>query len=198
MNFLKEIEQSISESIAVKRQLLAENYLSLIHKISDTIFQSLSKGKKLLICGNGGSAADSQHTAAELVNRFKINRKPIAALALTTDTSILTSVANDFDYCEVFKKQIEALGKKGDVLLAISTSGKSKSVVEAANAARKMSIKVIGFTGSDASPLSEISDLTLRVPSREVARIQESHLLTIHIICDLIEQRLSRKTNAKK
>ena len=198
MNFLKEIEQSISESIAVKQQLLAESYLSLIQKISNTIFQSLVKGKKLLICGNGGSAADSQHTAAELVNRFKINRKPIAAIALTTDTSILTSIANDFDYSEVFKKQIEALGKRGDVLLAISTSGKSKSVIEAANTARKMSLKVIGFTGCDESPLSKISDLTLHVPSRDVARIQESHLLTIHIICDLIERRLSHKTNVKK
>jgi len=197
MNFTKEIERSISESIAVKQQLLTETFLTLIQEITDTIIQSLSNGKKLLICGNGGSAADAQHTAAELVNRYKINRKPIAAIALTTDTSILTSIANDFSYDEVFKKQIEALGQTGDVLLAIPTSGKSKSIVEAAKIARQMSIKVVGFTGSDKSPLSEVSDLTFHVPSREVSRIQESHLLAIHIICDLIEQRLSGKTHGE-
>jgi D-sedoheptulose 7-phosphate isomerase len=190
MNALQEIQKAISESIFVKQKLLGLSYLKQISKIADLIFQSLKNGKKLLICGNGGSAADAQHTAAELVNRFKIDRKPIAAIALTTDTSILTSIANDYDYQQVFKKQVEALGRRGDILLALSTSGRSKNVLEAVKAAKKIGIKTIGFTGSGVSPLSNQVHLSFRIPSFEVARTQEAHLLTIHIICDLIERRL--------
>lgn len=189
MSTLQEIQKAISESIFVKQKLLGLSYLKRISDIADLIFKSLRNGKKLLICGNGGSAADAQHTAAELVNRFKIDRKPISAIALTTDTSVLTSIANDYDYHQVFKKQIEALGRKGDVLLAISTSGRSKNVLEGVKAAKKIGIKTIGFTGSGSSPLSNQVHLSFKVPSSEVARTQEAHLLTIHIICDLIERR---------
>jgi len=198
MNAHREIQKAISESIFVKQKLLDHVYIRKIFEIADLIFRSLKSGKKLLICGNGGSAADAQHTAAELVNRFKIDRKPIAAIALTTDTSILTSIANDYDYNQVFKKQIEALGRKGDILLAISTSGRSKNVLEAVKAAKKIGIKTVGFTGSNASPLANQAHLSFKAPSLEVARIQESHILIIHIICDLIERRFCGDLHASR
>ncbi len=183
-----EVQNAIQESISVKEKLCEEKYISKVLEISTTIIKSLKNGGKLLICGNGGSAADAQHTAAELINRYKVNRRPIAAIALTTDTSILTSIANDFDYTQVFKKQVEALGRKDDVLLAISTSGKAKSILEAVLSAQKLGLITIGLTGQGPNPLSQSSNLCLEIPSQEVARIQESHLLIIHIICDFIEK----------
>ncbi len=193
---VQEIQDAIEESISVKEKLCDKKYTSKILEISTAIIKSLKNGGKLLICGNGGSAADAQHTAAELVNRYKINRCPIAAIALTTDTSILTSIANDFTYDQVFKKQVEALGKKEDVLLAISTSGKAKSILEAVLVAKKLGLTTIGLTGQGPNPLSQSSDLCLEIPSQEVARIQESHLLAIHIVCDLIEKQFLDQTNA--
>lgn len=191
MSSILEVEKAISESVGVKQKLLKPFYLERILAISKLIIQGLQGGKKLLLCGNGGSAADAQHTAAELVNRFKIDRKPIAALALTTDTSVLTSIANDYRYDQIFKKQVEALGQKGDILLALSTSGRSKSVLEAVRTAKVMGLKTVGFTGGVANSLSKLVDIPLQVPSREVARIQESHILIIHIICELIEKKFA-------
>lgn len=192
---LQVIQKTISESILVKEKLCQSDFLVKISQIARLISKSLKKGNKLMICGNGGSAADAQHTAAELVNRFKMDRQPLAAIALTTDSSILTSIANDYDYHQIFKKQVEALGKRGDVLLALSTSGKSRNVLEAIEAAKRIGIVTIGLTGKGPNPLSQKSNLCIEVPSSEVARIQESHLLIIHIICDLVEQQCAKKSS---
>lgn len=141
-----------------------------------------------MLCGNGGSAADSQHIAAEFVGRFHKERISLPAIALTTDTSILTAVGNDYGYDVVFKRQVEGLGREGDVLIGISTSGNSKNVIEAFMEAKAKGIKTIAFTGEKESRSSEVADITLRVPSTVTARIQECHILSGHIICSFIDE----------
>jgi D-sedoheptulose 7-phosphate isomerase len=151
---------------------------------------SLAAGGKVMACGNGGSAADSQHFAAELLNRFEKERPPLAAIALTTDTSTLTSIANDYRYEDVFSKQIQALGKPGDVLLAISTSGNSPNVIEAIRTAHAKGICVVALTGKQGGKIAALlaaNDIHLCVPADRTARIQEVHLLTIHCLCDGID-----------
>ncbi|MCU4138707.1 MAG: Phosphoheptose isomerase [Thermodesulfobacteria bacterium] len=148
----------------------------------------ISKKGKILIFGNGGSAADAQHLAAELVNRFKKERAPMPAIALTTDTSILTAIANDYDFSEVFSKQILALGKKGDIALGISTSGKSSNVIEALKVAKKLGLYTIGLSGGDGGLMRDFCDYLILVPSRETPRIQEGHLLFLHIFSELLEE----------
>jgi D-sedoheptulose 7-phosphate isomerase len=148
-------------------------------------------GKKVLLCGNGGSAADAQHIAAELVGRFVIERRPLAAIALTTDTSALTAIANDYGYDAVFARQVRALGAAGDVAFAISTSGRSPSVLRAAEACRELGITTIGLTGGDGGALAGMVDVTLRVSaSTQSARIQETHILVGHVICELVDRQL--------
>ena len=145
---------------------------------------------KILVCGNGGSAADSQHFAAELVNRFEVERPGLAAIALTTDTSVLTSIANDYDYVQIFSKQVRALGLDGDILLAISTSGNSPSVLEAIQAAHERNMPVVALTGKDGGKMAGMlrpTDFHICVPSKSTARIQEVHLLALHCMCDLID-----------
>lgn len=151
---------------------------------------ALQDGGKVLICGNGGSAADSQHMAAELAGRFKLDRKPLAAFALTTDTSVLTAIGNDYGYDEVFARQVRGLGRPGDVLVAISTSGLSANVVEAAAAARELGMCVVALVGAKSRHLAGVADLTLSVPSSETARIQEAHEFLIHAICEAVELHL--------
>ena len=154
---------------------------------------SLKSGGKALACGNGGSAADAQHFAAELVNRFERERAPLAGLALTTDTSTLTSIANDYAYQQVFSKQVRALARRGDVLLAISTSGNSGNVIDAIHAAREMGVRVIGLTGNGGGkmgPLMAAEDVHICVPHKTTARIQEVHLLVLHCLCDIIDHQL--------
>ncbi len=148
----------------------------------------ISKKGKILIFGNGGSAADAQHLAAELVNRFKKERAPMPAIALTTDTSILTAIANDYDFSEVFSKQILALGKKGDIALGISTSGKSSNVIEALKVAKKLGLYTVGLSGGDGGLMRDFCDYLILVPSRETPRIQEGHLLFLHIFSELLEE----------
>jgi len=148
----------------------------------------ISKKGKIFIFGNGGSAADAQHLAAELVNRFKKERAPMPAIALTTDTSILTAIANDYDFSEVFSKQILALGKKGDIALGISTSGKSSNVIEALKVAKKLGLYTIGLSGGDGGLMRDFCDYLILVPSRETPRIQEGHLLFLHIFSELLEE----------
>jgi D-sedoheptulose 7-phosphate isomerase len=154
---------------------------------------SLTAGGKIMACGNGGSAADAQHFAAELLNRFEMERPPLAAIALTTDTSTLTSIANDYRYEDIFAKQIRALGRRGDVLLAISTSGNSPNVIEAMVAAQSVGVRVVALTGKNGGSMSALlqdGDVHVCVPAERTARIQEIHLLTIHCLCDGIDQTL--------
>lgn len=162
----------------------------LIETASQKVNESLSGGHKILLCGNGGSAADSQHIAAELVGRFRKNRSALPAVALTTDTSILTAVANDYGFDQIFSRQVEALGQPGDLLIAISTSGNSENVVKAAEEAKKRGLFVLGFTGTSESKLSSEADLCLRIPSDDTALIQQVHLAILHLLCDLAEKEL--------
>ena len=164
-----------------------------IARASGMLAQCLKAGGKALACGNGGSAADAQHFAAELVNRFERERPPLAALALTTDTSTLTSIANDYAYQQVFSKQLRALGRRGDVLLAISTSGNSASVLEAVQAAHEIGVQVVALTGAGGGKLASAlasSDVSICVPHKVTARIQEVHLLVLHCLCDAIDHNL--------
>ncbi len=184
------IVKAFEESIHAKRGFLKENLDTLISTI-DLISQAFLRGNKLLIFGNGGSAADAQHIAAEFVNRFRIERPPLPALALTTDTSTITSIANDYDYKEIFAKQVKALGKEGDVALAISTSGNAANVLAAIEACKKLKISTIGLTGGDGGKMARRVDHLLRVSdSKNTARIQETHILTGHVICEMVDQRL--------
>jgi D-sedoheptulose 7-phosphate isomerase len=161
-----------------------------ISQAIELMFAALSNGNKILACGNGGSAADCQHFAAELVGRFERERFPLPALALTTDTSILTAVGNDYSYKDVFAKQVQAFGQAGDILLAISTSGNSANVLAAVEAALEREMRVVAFTGKDGGQLAKMltdADVHINVPHTRTARIQEVHLVTIHCICDGID-----------
>jgi D-sedoheptulose 7-phosphate isomerase len=156
-------------------------------RLAERISKAFRNGGKLMLCGNGGSAADAQHIAAEFVNRFLEERAPLPALALSTDTSIITSVANDYGYEQVFSKQIMALGKKGDMLLAISTSGSSANIISAIHAAKERQIYTVGLTGGDGGKMLQVVDLFLLVESYSTPRIQEVHILAGHILCELVE-----------
>ncbi len=168
-------------------------HANLIIKVSEWIADSISSGGKLLICGNGGSATDGEHFAAELVNRFLIERKAYAAISLNTAPAVMTSIANDRDYSEIFSRQIEALGKSGDIVFGISTSGKSPNIVKAVEQARKMGLKTICLLGNDGGLLKDISHTALIVETNLTPRIQEVHIRTIHILCELVEKLLQEK-----
>jgi len=147
----------------------------------------LKKGRKILICGNGGSAADAQHIAAELTGRYKIERKGLPAIALTTDTSALTAIGNDYGYEHVFSRQVEALARKGDLLIGISTSGNSRNVIYALQKAKEIGCRTIGFSGKGGGKMNDVCDLNIIVPSDDTARIQEMHIMIGHILCQLID-----------
>jgi D-sedoheptulose 7-phosphate isomerase len=184
------IVRAFEDSARTKKAFLKDNLETLLSVI-DVIAQSFLRGNKLLIFGNGGSAADAQHIAAEFVNRFRIDRPPLPALALTTDTSAITSIANDFDYKEIFSKQVKALGKEGDVALAISTSGNAENVLAAIDVCKKLKITTIGLTGGDAGKMARKVDHLLCVSEGKItARIQETHILVGHVICEMIDLRL--------
>lgn len=184
------VREIFRESIRVKRAFLRANAGRLC-EAAERIASALRAGNKLLTFGNGGSAADAQHIAAELVNRFARERPPLAAIALTTDTSALTSIANDYSFAEVFAKQVRALGKPGDIALAISTSGNAANVLRAVRECRKMGIFVIGLTGGTGGKLAQLADLVLNASAtKETARIQETHIVVAHTLCDLIEGHL--------
>ena len=172
---------------------LAEECEVNIDEASKLIIESLESGGKIMFCGNGGSAADSQHLAAELIGRYKKNRKPIAGLALTTDTSTITAISNDFSFNEIFTRQLEALGKKGDVLYAISTSGQSTNILNAVSLARDMMINTVGITGRDKGRMNDLCDITINVPADSPDRIQEMHIAVGQIICEIIEISLEKK-----
>ena len=186
------VVQHFHESIHAK-QMAMDALPSLIVQAGQLMASCLQDGHKILSCGNGGSAADAQHFSSELLNRFEMERPGLPAVALTTDSSTLTSIANDYAYREVFSKQVRALGQSGDVLLAISTSGNSENVVAAIEAAHERDMRVVDLTGRDGGAIAAIlqpGDIEIRVPSQATARIQEVHLLVIHCLCDLIDQHL--------
>ncbi|MFH1678670.1 MAG: D-sedoheptulose 7-phosphate isomerase [Candidatus Omnitrophota bacterium] len=185
----EKIKEKILESIQVKEELM-HSCINQIIQIADCVINSLKKGKKVIFFGNGGSAADSQHLAAELVGRFKKDRKALAAIALTTNTSIITSLANDYGYEVIFAKQVEALGNNGDVAIGISTSGKAKNIIMAIKQAKQMGMETIALTGGDGGLISKTADISLIVPSKVTARIQEAHITIGHIICELVEESL--------
>lgn len=175
------------------KMISAEVLADPIAQAIDLMFTALSNGNKILACGNGGSAADCQHFAAELVGRFERERLPLPAMALTVDSSILTAVANDYSYQEVFSKQVQAFGQAGDVLLAITTSGNSMSILNAVNAALERDMRVVALTGKGGGQMNELlteADVHICVPHDRTARIQEVHLLTIHCLCDGIDAAL--------
>ncbi len=192
MDLSSRISDQFEQSIATKRAA-AELMVAPLAQAIDLMTGSLMNGGKILACGNGGSAADAQHFAAELVNRFEMERPPLAAIALTTDSSTLTSIANDYHYDQVFSKQVAALAHPGDVLLAISTSGNSPNVIEAMRVAHEREMHVVALTGKGGGQMAELlgpDDVHLCVPSERTARIQEVHLLALHCLCDGIDSLL--------
>lgn len=184
---IEKIKQHLRISAEVK-QKTAEHSAAVISRAIDCIIDSLKSHGKVLICGNGGSAADSQHLAAELVGRFKKDRDTLPAVALTTDTSILTAVGNDYGFTHIFSRQVQALGRKGDILLGLSTSGRSENVSLAMKKAKEMGMHTIGLIGNNENcPIAEFSDIIISIPSPDTPFIQETHITIGHIMCDLIE-----------
>ena len=182
----KIIEKALRESIKVKEEFIKENSRSLI-LCAEKISQAFTADRKLMICGNGGSAADAQHLSAEFVNRFMLERPPLPAIALTTDSSVITSIGNDYSFEDIFSKQIKAIGLEGDVLLAITTSGNSGNVIAAVKAARGLGIYTVAFTGGDGGRVRSLADMALVVKSNSTARIQEAHSLAEHLLCQLVD-----------
>jgi len=188
----------LRESADIKLRFAKES-VAEVEEAASTILKSLKSGGKILIFGNGGSAADSQHIAAEFVNRYSRERKALSALALTTDTSILTSIPNDGSFDDVFSRQIEALGSKGDVAWGITTSGKSENVLKALKTAKAMGLKTIAFTGQEKNRVEKTVDCCVSVPSRSTPRVQELHITLAHIVCELVEESLAvRKEQSRK
>ncbi len=192
MDPIERVEQIFADSIEVKTRSATE-LPEMIATAASLVADCLINGHKIISCGNGGSAADAQHFSAEMLNRFEMERPALPAIALTTDTSTLTSIANDYHYNEIFSKQVRALGQSGDILLAITTSGGSPNIIKAIEAAHERDVSVLLLTGKDggeAANMLEEGDIELRVPSQITARIQEVHLLIIHCLCDLVDRKL--------
>ncbi|MBP5327627.1 MAG: D-sedoheptulose 7-phosphate isomerase [Bacteroidales bacterium] len=188
------IEQSISESIAAKQAILSDTaFLQRIQDAADIIIRSLRNGGKIHFCGNGGSAADAQHLAAELSGRFYYDRPPLNAEALHCNTSYLTAVGNDYGYEFIFSRLLRGTAHAGDVLVGISTSGNSKNILEAYDVCKQIGVTTISFTGASGGKMKEHSDLLLNVPSSDTPRIQESHIMIGHIICELVESAMFPK-----
>lgn len=191
-DLISHIKHNFEESIQIKLNAM-ELLMEPIARAAEEIVRSFLNGHKILACGNGGSAADAQHFAAEMLNRFEMERPSLPAIALTTDTSTITSIANDYAYNEIFSKQIRALGQADDILLAISTSGNSQNILEAIKIAHNRDLTVIALTGRDGGLISSVlsdRDIEIRVPAQRIARIQETHLLIIHCLCDLVDKQL--------
>lgn len=180
------ILETLEDSINIKRDFITSN-TALIEQGATMLANALKRGNKILLFGNGGSAADAQHIAAEFINRFQMERPPLAAIALTTDASVITSISNDYSFEDIFLKQIQALGRKGDIAIAITTSGNSPNVIKAVIEAKSMGIGILGLSGSRGK-LKQLSDLPFCVDSEITARIQETHITLAHILCDLTER----------
>ncbi len=188
------IDEHIAASIETKKSILSDNALkSEVHKVAQACVDAYKKGNKVILAGNGGSAADAQHIAAEFVSRFKFDRPGLPSISLATDTSMITAIGNDYGYENVFKRQLEANGKKGDIFFAITTSGNSENIITAIEAAKKMGIKTVGFLGKTGGKINGSTDYTLNVPCTETALIQESHIMLGHMICDFVERSIFKK-----
>ena len=187
----EKIKSIVEESAQAASSLLSSKNIEVIESISKRIVDAIKKGNKVIVFGNGGSAADSQHLAAELVGRFKKERRAFPAVSLTTNTSTLTAVSNDYGYDKSFERQVEALGKKGDVAFGISTSGNAKNVIRAMEKARALGLVTVALSGKGGGTLKSVADIIFRAGSANTPRIQEAHILVIHIICELVEEELS-------
>ncbi|EKD26925.1 MAG: phosphoheptose isomerase [uncultured bacterium] len=185
------IQKQIKDSISAKEAMLKPDFMDVISKIADSIVESLKNKNKLILFGNGGSASDAQHIAAELVGRFESERRGLPAISLTVNTSNLTAIGNDYGFENVYSRQIEALAAKGDAAIGISTSGNSKNVIIALKRAKELGIKTIGFTGIEKCQMDDICDIVLHIPVKVTARIQECHILAGHIICGIIDKKMS-------
>ncbi len=185
----KIIQKRFKESSEVKARFLKEN-LSKLLEVIKLISNTFEAGNKVFFFGNGGSAADAQHFAAEFVNRYIMDRPPLPAIALTTDTSILTSISNDMAFSDIFSRQLKALGKEGDVAVGISTSGNSSNVIKAFEAAKEMGMKTVALAGNDGGVLAKIADISLVVSSSSTPRVQETHILVGHLLCEMVEHQL--------
>ncbi len=182
------IEQELS-GLAEAFHALAQQ-AGTVSRVAELCAQALGAGHKVMFCGNGGSAADSQHLAAELVGRYKMERRALASLALTVDTSILTAIGNDYGYDDIFRRQVEGLGEAGDVLVGLSTSGNSRNVLKAFGQAKSMGIATVAFTGANGGAMAGAADVALRVPSTVTNHIQEMHITCGHLLCELVEKAL--------
>lgn len=190
------ITQAIKNSIEAKNKILADkDILDLIGKIAEEITAAFKKDKKMLICGNGGSAADAQHIAGELSGKFYIDRKPLFAEALHVNTSFLTAVANDYSYDEIFSRMTEAMGREGDILIGVSTSGNSRNVIKAIEMANSRQMITIGLTGATGGKMKDICKYTIMIPSEDTPRIQEAHILIGHILCEIVEKDIFGNNN---
>jgi D-sedoheptulose 7-phosphate isomerase len=191
---MNSIKKQIEDSLKVKNLLLEdENILKSIKESAELCCKALRNDKKIMLIGNGGSAADAQHLAGELVNRFGFERPGLAAIALTTDTSVITSISNDYGFEMLFSRQIQALGKTGDVLIALSTSGNSTNIIGGIEEAKRIGIMTIGLTGKSGGKMAHLCDICLKAPSDDTPRIQEAHILIGHIICSITENSLFMK-----
>ena len=184
----KNFSAIIEEHEEAVRKSFAPAQAGVLEEIAREILKAFNAGRKILLCGNGGSAADSQHIAAEFIGRFKRERKSLPAVALTTDTSVLTSLANDYDYTKIFSRQVQGLGQKGDILIAISTSGNSKNVLAAVRQAREQGLRTIGFTGAQGGALKGTADLCFQAQSDKTPHIQEVHITALHALSEVVEE----------
>jgi len=186
---MEDIVKRIEENISVKKSILNDAHLiDTIERAATIVVNAIKNDNKVIFCGNGGSAADSQHLAAELIGKFYFNRRSLPAVSLTVNTSIITAIGNDFGFDKVFARQLEGIGKAGDVLIGLSTSGNSENVVEAFRLAKELGISTIAFTGESGGILRDLADILINVPSRDTPRIQEAHIMVGHIICELVEK----------
>lgn len=189
----KIIKARLNEHLENLQKLLDSSYCDMLEKIILLQIETLTSGNKILIAGNGGSASDAQHYAGEIVGRFLMERKGMPAISLSTDTSVLTCISNDYGYNKVFSRQVEALGISGDLFIGISTSGNSENIIEAVKEAKNKGLKTIGLLGKNGGKLKDICDISLIIPFESTARVQEAHILAIHTICEIVEKVMAEK-----
>lgn len=192
----KKIIDILNDSIKVKEEIKKEKYLNTVLKIVEEIISCLKRDGKVILFGNGGSAADAQHIAAELMGRFQLNRRALPAIALTTNTSVITALSNDYSYDIIFAKQLEGLARKGDIAIGISTSGKAENVILGIKKAKEMGLKTIAFTGGGGGSLAKEARISIIVSSKNTPRIQETHITIGHIVCELVEEILFKKSKS--